>query len=545
MSVLLLPHHVLLKILELVECNHDRICFVLACRKLFNERDRYLTFLLAELPADQHYRDRTPSDGPPNTYRTHLVFDNRFEQSIRVETIPKSITHLTFDYSFNEYLEPASLPPHLVKLEFGRHFSQRIDPGVLLAPLTDLTFGYAFDSPLPPGTLPETLTRLCFNSELRGEITSSSSLSSTFMRYIGRVIQRGTLPSSVTHLAFGYNYFAPGPFSGARPPPPIQFQYTPEIIAEYLSSVTHVTIIVQHTTPGTVDRQLVRYCEQLLDHHINVQIQLFSCQEKFLRFRLVPTNTLLCVGPLSITLSHFMNLESLIKQFLNQDWNIPSNIFNSDDYVPPPVPGRWDDEKTTIEEEVADDWDADEEEKVEEPTVVQKPAPKPLSKAQALKKALELRKKEEEMMSNDPMDPYLEKKKRQDAQEAADLEHSKNLFSGFVISEKKDPALDAEPKTEKEFETYALSLSAHLTRFEKSFHYPGLLKNLLKTATSNMGSAELNDVIKSLTVIVNEKIKAEKASGGKKKTTKASVKKSIVLDNEMQNFDDFDDDSFM
>lgn len=64
--------------------------------------------------------------------------------------------------------------------------------------------------------------------------------------------------------------------------------------------------------------------------------------------------------------------------------------------------------------------------------------------------------------------------------------------------------------------TRIITLSAVL---QKSFHYIGLLKAVMRLSVANMKAADVKDVASSVTAIANEKLKAEKeAAAGKKKT---------------------------
>ncbi|EFA86601.1 eukaryotic translation initiation factor 3 subunit 1 [Heterostelium album PN500] len=222
------------------------------------------------------------------------------------------------------------------------------------------------------------------------------------------------------------------------------------------------------------------------------------------------------------------------------------SAWDADDYDD----SRWANEKVGVDDDdVAEAWDAEEEDTPKTETPASQPSkPAPKSK-QTLKKLIEAREKAEATEGEvHEMDPYLEKKRKQELQEAADLENSRTLFGNLAVAKDttQSPLDTMDPKTEKEFEQYAASVSTYITKHEKSYHYPHLLKTVLKNATQNMGSKELNEIVKSLTVIVNEKIKDEKnAAGGKKKTTKAAAtKKTLQVDNEM-NYEDFGDDDFM
>ncbi|GAM25531.1 hypothetical protein SAMD00019534_087060 [Acytostelium subglobosum LB1] len=211
---------------------------------------------------------------------------------------------------------------------------------------------------------------------------------------------------------------------------------------------------------------------------------------------------------------------------------------------------KWDNENQPTGDGLGS-WDDDEEEQTENTQDTSagqtNSAPKPKSKAMTMKKLAELREKEQMgVIPENDMDPYLEKKKKQELQEAADFEHSKTLFGALAVNRVEGELDKMDPKTEKEFEQYATAVATYITKYDKSYFYPALLKNILKHATVNSTSAEVGEIGKSLTVIVNEKLKAEKNAGGKKKPTKAqTTKKSLQMDSELQDYDQFNDEDFM
>lgn len=56
---------------------------------------------------------------------------------------------------------------------------------------------------------------------------------------------------------------------------------------------------------------------------------------------------------------------------------------------------------------------------------------------------------------------------------------------------------------------------------QKSYHYIGLLKAVMRLSMTSLKAADAKDVASSITAIANEKLKAEKeAAAGKKKTGK-------------------------
>lgn len=54
---------------------------------------------------------------------------------------------------------------------------------------------------------------------------------------------------------------------------------------------------------------------------------------------------------------------------------------------------------------------------------------------------------------------------------------------------------------------------------QKSYHYLGLLKNVMRLSMTSLKAADSKEVASSVTAVANEKLKAEKeAAAGKKKT---------------------------
>ncbi|KAK5578319.1 hypothetical protein RB653_007989 [Dictyostelium firmibasis] len=208
---------------------------------------------------------------------------------------------------------------------------------------------------------------------------------------------------------------------------------------------------------------------------------------------------------------------------------------------------KWINENREVEE--VDAWDASEEEEEEEVEEISKAPPKPvvkqLTKKQALQRAIELKEKEAKEPQGE-FDIYLEEKRKKELQEASDLENSKVLFSGLSVKESSvEPISSFIPKSEKDFEQYSQIVSDYLLKYDSSIHYAGFLKSLMKKTLVNVSSSDMNDISKTLTVLINEKLKNEK-SGGKGGKTKTKVApKKIHMGNELQNYDDFDDDDFM
>ncbi|GAY48188.1 hypothetical protein CUMW_109880 [Citrus unshiu] len=96
---------------------------------------------------------------------------------------------------------------------------------------------------------------------------------------------------------------------------------------------------------------------------------------------------------------------------------------------------------------------------------------------------------------------------------------------------------------------YAELISHKLRPYEKSYHYIGLLKAVMRLSMTSLKAADAKDVASSITAIANEKLKAEKeAAAGKKKT--GGKKKQLHVDKPdddivVDTYDALDDYDFM
>ena len=89
-----------------------------------------------------------------------LTFDNNFNQEIKENILPKSLTSLTFGHDFNQEIKENTLPKSLTNLKFGCYFNQKIKENILPKSLISLTFGYCFDQEIKNNVLPTQLIRL-------------------------------------------------------------------------------------------------------------------------------------------------------------------------------------------------------------------------------------------------------------------------------------------------------------------------------------------------------------------------------------------------
>lgn len=198
-----------------------------------------------------------------------------------------------------------------------------------------------------------------------------------------------------------------------------------------------------------------------------------------------------------------------------------------DEQVPPlhtkePPKNRWDDEDAD-DDDVKESWEDD-----DEPAPAPAPPP-PVEKApkKTSTKAAETKGKTVQTAQEVPLDPVAEKLRQQRLVEEADYKSTTELFA-----KKGDDNKTLEnfiPKSESDFVEYAELISYKLRSYEKSYHYIGLLKAVMRLSMTTLKAADAKDVASSVTAIANEKLKAEKeANAGKKKT--GTKKKQLHLD---------------
>lgn len=183
------------------------------------------------------------------------------------------------------------------------------------------------------------------------------------------------------------------------------------------------------------------------------------------------------------------------------------------------------------EDDVKESWEEEEEEKPK-PQPVEKPAPKPSAKS-AAKKGKQPSTSTEVVEDEVLDDPAKEKLRQQRLVEEADFKSTAELFAKKDGSEK---SLDTFiPKSESDFAEYAELIANKLRPYEKSFHYMGLLKNVMRLSMTSLKGADAKEIASSVTAIANEKIKAEKeAAAGKKK--QGAKKKQLHIEKGEEDF---------
>lgn len=203
----------------------------------------------------------------------------------------------------------------------------------------------------------------------------------------------------------------------------------------------------------------------------------------------------------------------------------------------------WDDEDVD-ENEIKDSWE-DEDEPAPPPFVAPPPEKAP---KKSTAKPIQEKGKAVEVAKVEPLDPVAEKLRQQRLVEEADYKNTAELFAT-----KKGDGKTIDnfiPKSESDFMEYAELISNKLRPYEKSFHYIGLLKSVMRLSMTSLKAADAKEVASSVTAIANEKLKAEKeAAAGKKKT--GGKKKQLQVDKPDDEavvnagYDGYDDYDFM
>eukprot|EP00258_Populus_trichocarpa_P032737 XP_024448756.1 eukaryotic translation initiation factor 3 subunit J isoform X3 [Populus trichocarpa] len=175
---------------------------------------------------------------------------------------------------------------------------------------------------------------------------------------------------------------------------------------------------------------------------------------------------------------------------------------------------------------------------------VVKPPPEKAPKKSAAK-STEKKGKTVQVLKEEKLDPLAEKLRQQRLVEEADFRSTTELFAKKGDVKSLDSFI---PKSESDFLEYAELISHKLHSFEKSYHYIGLLKAIMRLSMTAMKAADAK-VSASVSAIANEKIKAEKEATVSKKK-QAGKKKQLHVDKPdddlvVDPYDALDDVDFM
>ncbi|EFA75063.1 hypothetical protein PPL_11681 [Heterostelium album PN500] len=229
-----LPHIITRHILSFVDSPFDKICFVLATKRLYENRERFLYFDASNLKTQhigyhhlksfrknitQSICDRDlnlvwpPTQNEPSESR----FDSLDHKTCNIDSIPNDskvsitfiiyqqvkdgldifkemlstikgiIVNIDFDcLKFSTAIPPGLIPKTVKQINLGSHYDFPLEEGILPDGLTHLHLGQVFNQPLKPGDIPQSVQRLTLSNQFNLNI------------------EAGQLPSSLIKLTTGY-----------------------------------------------------------------------------------------------------------------------------------------------------------------------------------------------------------------------------------------------------------------------------------------------------------------------------------------------------
>uniref|UniRef100_A0A672S697 Eukaryotic translation initiation factor 3 subunit J n=1 Tax=Sinocyclocheilus grahami TaxID=75366 RepID=A0A672S697_SINGR len=130
------------------------------------------------------------------------------------------------------------------------------------------------------------------------------------------------------------------------------------------------------------------------------------------------------------------------------------------------------------------------------------------------------RQKQEELLkqeseSSTELTPEEEKLRVKKLQEDSDLELAKEAFG--VVSNNVTGIDAMSPSTKEDFTEFERLLKEKISSYEKSIHYSSFLETLFRDLCLSLEVEDLKKISNSLTVLLSEKQRQEKANKGKKK----------------------------
>eukprot|EP01133_Synstelium_polycarpum_P015064 gene15064-17829_t len=227
---LLVPPHVLKSIIDNLDHNQDRVCFIMVCKRWYAERDLYLSFnivhsqpvLKSHIQHLTHQPNATSlvnqlKESYFDMYRakdnnqdkalptTHMVLDE-----LKRGAIPAQVTHITLGDKFNQSIK-GMLPQHITQVTFGDSFDVSLQAGDLPNGITHLSFGSKYDQPFERNVLPQSLTHLTIGDKFNHPFLSDSlPRSLVSLRVTGpqfnQKLNTKHLPQSLTSLFVGKGY---------------------------------------------------------------------------------------------------------------------------------------------------------------------------------------------------------------------------------------------------------------------------------------------------------------------------------------------------
>jgi translation initiation factor 3 subunit J len=232
------------------------------------------------------------------------------------------------------------------------------------------------------------------------------------------------------------------------------------------------------------------------------------------------------------------------------------------------VPESWDDAETTAEvlpsgasvevkfdaepekATVKDSWDEDDAEPAKPPTSSPAaPAAPPSTKpAKARKQALKEKEEKEQQAaaaaaaSAVAIDPLKEKQRRQRVVEETDLKHAQEMYGDLSSAGELDSFV---PKSTEDFVQFARMLGERATHFGSDVHYLDFAKELCRVVAEPLKADDVRQVIATLNVTMNAKMKLEKgpqSTASKKKQIAQQQKAKMIAAKAGDDDPEFEDD---
>lgn len=123
-------------------------------------------------------------------------------------------------------------------------------------------------------------------------------------------------------------------------------------------------------------------------------------------------------------------------------------------------------------------------------------------------------------------DPRARRERERQAELEADMQTAQDLLAKTSVKTNgasENDITNFRPRTKDEFDEFAKRLTAVITSVSDMPHYAMFISGLVKAIAEPLGSEDVKKATSGLTALGNEKLKAEKGSGGKKKVAKKPV----------------------
>ncbi|KAL7746726.1 Translation initiation factor 3 subunit J component [Sorochytrium milnesiophthora] len=226
------------------------------------------------------------------------------------------------------------------------------------------------------------------------------------------------------------------------------------------------------------------------------------------------------------------------------------------------VRSKWDDEDAEVS--VKESWeDSDEDSGAKKPAAgaAGTAATAASRKKKSLNQAIAERKAEEDRKRKELAEKRAQEEARRKAEgdetpaqrrarqqreiEAADAKNIDDLFGNVAIRDEDKPVVEnplttLKPKTMEDFNNLTQALLSRFSEFESQALYVAFLESFCKSVCDKLKADDIRKISSSLNALFNEKQRAEKEAGKKKKGTKAKAQVRVEKGDEGED-DDFAD----